>query len=140
MVYQKSCTFQTKCSQFFFNHFNSIRRLFYDKMNWFFLWFNSKKQVKISSYINIIINKIERILSEKCKVSQNIIFFFGGKIIDILCLVTKIDWTLSGNKNDSPNNIINIKIKKKQSYLVSNSILGPQINLTSRLELSNLKG
>ena len=29
-----------------------------------------KKQVKISSYINIIINKIERILSEKCKVSQ----------------------------------------------------------------------
>ena len=29
-------------------------------------------------------------------------FIFGGKTIDILCLVTKIDWTLSGNKNDSP--------------------------------------
>ena len=38
------------------------------------------------------------------------LFIFGGKIIDILCLVTKIDWTLSGNKNDSPKIMINVLI------------------------------
>ena len=39
------------------------------------------------------------------------------------------------------NYIIKIKIKKKKHRsLVSNSILCNQINLTSKLELSNLKG